>query len=59
LALLPIECQQHRRIHSRLESLIWNTIKKYYPEPVPEVSDHAEDIDLEFWMEDLPKADPI
>ena len=32
--------------------------QKYYPEPVPEVSDHAEDIDLEFLMEDLPKLIP-
>ncbi len=29
-----------------------------YPEPVPEVSDHAEDIDLEFLIEDLPKLIP-
>ncbi len=32
--------------------------QKYYPEPVPEVSDHAEDIDLEFLIEDLPKLIP-
>ena len=32
--------------------------QKYYPEPVPEVSDHAEDIDLEFLSEDLPKLIP-
>ncbi len=32
--------------------------QKYYPEPVPEVIDHAEDIDLEFLTEDLPKLIP-
>ncbi|MEG3841888.1 AAA family ATPase [Microcoleus sp. herbarium14] len=32
--------------------------QKSYPEPVPEVSDHAEDIDLEFLVEDLPKLIP-
>jgi PAS domain S-box-containing protein len=32
--------------------------QKNYPEPVPEVSDHAEDIDLEFLIEDLPKLIP-
>ena len=32
--------------------------QKYYPEPVPEVSDHAEDIDIEFLVEDLPKLIP-
>ncbi|MEG3846876.1 AAA family ATPase [Microcoleus sp. herbarium19] len=29
--------------------------QKYYPEPVAEVSDNAEDIDLEFLIEDWPK----
>jgi len=29
-----------------------------YPEPAPEVIDHAEDIDLEFLIEDLPKLIP-
>ncbi len=32
--------------------------QKYYPEPVPEVSDHAEDIDIEFLLQDLPKLIP-
>ncbi len=32
--------------------------QKYYPEPVPEVSDHAEDIDIEFLIQDLPKLIP-
>lgn len=32
--------------------------QKSYPEPVPEVIDHAEDIDLEFLSEDLPKLIP-
>ncbi|TAG90350.1 MAG: PAS domain S-box protein [Oscillatoriales cyanobacterium] len=32
--------------------------QKYYPEPVPEVRDHAEDIDIEFLLQDLPKLIP-
>jgi PAS domain S-box-containing protein len=32
--------------------------QKYYPEPVPEVRNHAEDIDVEFLVEDLPKLIP-
>ncbi|TAF04667.1 MAG: PAS domain S-box protein [Oscillatoriales cyanobacterium] len=32
--------------------------QKCYPEPVAEVSDNAEDIDLEFLIEDLPKLIP-
>ena len=32
--------------------------QKSYPEPVAEVIDHAEDIDLEFLSEDLPKLIP-
>ena len=32
--------------------------QKNYPEPVAEVSDNAEDIDLEFLIEDLPKLIP-
>jgi len=32
--------------------------QKYYPEPVPELIDHAETIDLEFLVEDLPKLIP-
>ena len=32
--------------------------QKYYPEPVSQVSDNAEDIDLEFLLEDLPKLIP-
>jgi PAS domain S-box-containing protein len=32
--------------------------QKYYPEPVPEVRVHAENIDVEFLVEDLPKLIP-
>ncbi|GGA50224.1 PAS domain S-box protein [Okeania sp. KiyG1] len=40
-------------INSILELL--NIYQKYYPDPIPEIEDKAEDIDLEFLMEDLPK----
>ncbi|HBB32790.1 MAG TPA: serine/threonine protein kinase [Cyanobacteria bacterium UBA8803] len=29
--------------------------RQYYPNPVPAIGEHAEDIDLEFLLEDLPK----
>ncbi|WP_293296625.1 MULTISPECIES: ATP-binding protein [unclassified Microcoleus] len=32
--------------------------QEHYPEPAPSVTDHAEDIDLEFLVEDLPKLIP-
>ncbi|NES73287.1 MAG: HAMP domain-containing histidine kinase, partial [Okeania sp. SIO2D1] len=40
-------------IKSILELL--NIYQKYYPEPIPEIEDKTEDIDLEFLIEDLPK----
>ena len=30
--------------------------QKYYPEPAPEIQDHAQAIELEFLMQDLPKT---
>jgi urea transport system substrate-binding protein len=30
--------------------------QQYYPEPAPEIQDHAQEIELEFLMQDLPKT---
>jgi len=30
--------------------------QQYYPDPAPEIQDHAQDIELEFLMQDLPKT---